>query len=118
MLRTFCSAPGDAYHPFVFISLSSRKAGLACRTSGGRLGQAGGPPVRLTSTPDTARRASRNCSALSRRKGGREYSVIGSAWTASGGATLVGFKDIAKRSCALECVKPGGLEIFGMELCR
>src|SRR5437868_4327116 len=75
MLRAFCSALGDGYQPLVFVSLSSRNAGFACRTSGGNSGQTGGPPALSVSRPDTASIASRSCSALSRRGAERSSSA-------------------------------------------
>ena len=67
MPRTFCSALADGYQPFVFVSLSSRNAGLACRTSGGKSGQTGGPPGLCCKMPATDSSASRSCSAVRRR---------------------------------------------------
>jgi len=66
MLRTFWSSGGDGYQPLVFSGLSSRKAGLALRTSSGSGGQTGGPPSEGLRVPLTARRESRSISAVSR----------------------------------------------------
>src|SRR5215213_1100654 len=44
-LRTFWLVFGEGYQPLVFVSLSSRNAGFACKTSGGSSGQMGGPPA-------------------------------------------------------------------------
>lgn len=41
-LRTGWPAAGEGYHPLVFVSLSSRKAGFACSTLAGSSGLAGG----------------------------------------------------------------------------
>ena len=66
MLRTFWSSGGEGYQPLVFSGLSSRKAGLALRTSSGSGGQTGGPPSEGLRVPLTARRESRSISAVSR----------------------------------------------------
>ena len=47
-LRAGCSPTGEGYQPFVFVALSSRKAGLACRISGGSSGHTGEPDLPTT----------------------------------------------------------------------
>src|ERR1041385_756703 len=76
MLRTFWFVLGDGYQALVFSELSSRKAGLAWRISGGRSGQIGGPPLYSRNRPETARSESCSCSAVNRRTFWRQSRVL------------------------------------------